>query len=129
MITSDPIEVLESDALSGLRSLAAASVQVCLTSPPFYLLRRVPAPAAGVLQALRADRWPQVGDGGPVPVPPRDDRFRDAPLRRRGRGTAVGLPAHGNLGEVAGAAGNPGSGRQRDARADAGPALAQLRVP
>jgi DNA modification methylase len=40
MVTSDPIQVLGGDALSGLRSLAAESVQVCLTSPPFYLLRR-----------------------------------------------------------------------------------------
>lgn len=37
---SGPIRVIEADALSGLRQLPAASVQVALTSPPFYLLRR-----------------------------------------------------------------------------------------
>ena len=35
-----PIRVLNTDALSGLKSVATASVQACLTSPPFYLLRR-----------------------------------------------------------------------------------------
>jgi site-specific DNA-methyltransferase (cytosine-N4-specific) len=39
--TSIPrIQVLSSDALSGLGTIHADSVQVCLTSPPFYLLRR-----------------------------------------------------------------------------------------
>jgi len=28
------------DALTGLKSIASTSVQVCLTSPPFYLMRR-----------------------------------------------------------------------------------------
>jgi len=37
---AEPIRVLNTDALTGLQSLASASVQVCLTSPPFYLLRR-----------------------------------------------------------------------------------------
>ena len=35
-----PIPVLHTDALTGLKSVASASAQVCLTSPPFYLLRR-----------------------------------------------------------------------------------------
>ena len=38
--TVNPIQVLQADALSGLKSVASASAQVCLTSPPFYLLRR-----------------------------------------------------------------------------------------
>jgi DNA modification methylase len=40
MPTEDPIQILSTDALSGLRSLPSNSVQVGLTSPPFYLLRR-----------------------------------------------------------------------------------------
>src|SRR5437762_9019538 len=40
MVTSDPIQVIEGDALSGLRSLSQQTVQACVTSPPFYLLRR-----------------------------------------------------------------------------------------
>src|SRR5713101_5192225 len=40
MPTSDAIESLTSDALSGLHGLADGTVQVCVTSPPFYLLRR-----------------------------------------------------------------------------------------
>ena len=40
MVTSDAIEILSTDALSGLRSLPSETVQVSLTSPPFYLLRR-----------------------------------------------------------------------------------------
>jgi DNA modification methylase len=38
--TIDPIRVLHADALTGLKDVASASVQACLTSPPFYLLRR-----------------------------------------------------------------------------------------
>jgi len=34
------VRVLGADALTGLRSVTGGSVQVCLTSPPFYLLRR-----------------------------------------------------------------------------------------
>jgi site-specific DNA-methyltransferase (cytosine-N4-specific) len=34
------IQVFDTDALTGLGRLESASVQVCLTSPPFYLLRR-----------------------------------------------------------------------------------------
>ena len=34
------VQVLRTDALTGLRSLSADSVQVCATSPPYYLLRR-----------------------------------------------------------------------------------------
>lgn len=40
MATDDPLQILSTDALSGLRSLPSASVQVGLTSPPSYLLRR-----------------------------------------------------------------------------------------
>jgi DNA modification methylase len=35
-----PVQIIDADALTGLRSLPAKSVQACLTSPPFYLLRR-----------------------------------------------------------------------------------------
>ena len=38
--TINPVRVLHTDALTGLKSIASASAQVCLTSPPFYLLRR-----------------------------------------------------------------------------------------
>ena len=38
--TINPVQVLHADALTGLKGLASSSVQVCLTSPPFYLLRR-----------------------------------------------------------------------------------------
>jgi len=38
--TINPIRVLHTDALTGLKSVPSSSVQVCLTSPPFYLLRR-----------------------------------------------------------------------------------------
>jgi DNA modification methylase len=38
--TASPVRVLNTDALTGLKTLATASVQACLTSPPFYLLRR-----------------------------------------------------------------------------------------
>jgi len=38
--TVNPIRVLHTDALTGLKSVASSGVQVCLTSPPFYLLRR-----------------------------------------------------------------------------------------
>jgi DNA modification methylase len=34
------VQTLNSDALSGVRSLSSKSIQVALTSPPFYLLRR-----------------------------------------------------------------------------------------
>ena len=37
---ADPIPILRTDALTGLKSVASNSVQTCLTSPPFYLLRR-----------------------------------------------------------------------------------------
>lgn len=35
-----PVEILNTDALTGLRSLPERSIQACMTSPPFYLLRR-----------------------------------------------------------------------------------------
>ena len=44
MNTNDALQVLTTDALTGLRSLADNSVQVALTSPPFYLLRRYGTP-------------------------------------------------------------------------------------
>src|SRR6266498_1337046 len=40
MARKDIIKVLSTDAMSGLRELQSHSVQVVLTSPPFYLLRR-----------------------------------------------------------------------------------------
>jgi len=40
MMSEDPIQVLSTDALSGLQSLQSKTIQVALTSPPFYLLRR-----------------------------------------------------------------------------------------
>ncbi|MEO0248958.1 MAG: site-specific DNA-methyltransferase [candidate division WOR-3 bacterium] len=36
----DWVQILATDALTGLRTLPDKVVQVCLTSPPFYLLRR-----------------------------------------------------------------------------------------
>lgn len=40
MLIEEAVQVLQTDALTGLRGLPAQSVQTCLTSPPFYLLRR-----------------------------------------------------------------------------------------
>jgi len=40
MATEDTLQILTTDALSGLASVSDRSVQVALTSPPFYLLRR-----------------------------------------------------------------------------------------
>jgi DNA modification methylase len=40
MAANDSIQILTTDAISGLRSLPSETVQVGLTSPPFYLLRR-----------------------------------------------------------------------------------------
>lgn len=45
MITNDTLQTLATDALSGLRGLPDKAVQVGLTSPPFYLLRRYGTPA------------------------------------------------------------------------------------
>ncbi len=45
MTTNDSLLTLATDALSGLRGLPDGSVQVGLTSPPFYLLRRYGTPA------------------------------------------------------------------------------------
>ena len=39
-MSSDDIQVLPTDALSGLQTLPSKTVRVALTSPPFYLLRR-----------------------------------------------------------------------------------------
>lgn len=44
MTTSESLQTLATDALSGLRSLPDKAVQVGLTSPPFYLLRRYGTP-------------------------------------------------------------------------------------
>lgn len=38
--TVNPIRVLQTHALAGLKNVASASIQTCATSPPFYLLRR-----------------------------------------------------------------------------------------
>ena len=38
--SDNPIRILHTDALEGLRSVETGSVQACVTSPPFYLLRR-----------------------------------------------------------------------------------------
>jgi site-specific DNA-methyltransferase (cytosine-N4-specific) len=54
MNAHESLQILDNDALSGLRSLPDDSAQVALTSPPFYLLRRY---------------------GGSVPVPLGDDRL------------------------------------------------------
>ncbi|MBC8109044.1 MAG: site-specific DNA-methyltransferase [Anaerolineae bacterium] len=35
-----PVQIIRSDALTGLQQLPDASVQACMTSPPYYLLRR-----------------------------------------------------------------------------------------
>jgi DNA modification methylase len=40
MVENETLQILRTDALSGLRGLPSKSVQVALTSPPFYLLRR-----------------------------------------------------------------------------------------
>jgi DNA modification methylase len=44
MTSTDAITVLPNDALTALPTLPNASVQVCLTSPPFYLLRSYGTP-------------------------------------------------------------------------------------
>lgn len=51
--TVNPIQILQTDALTGLKSVPSATVQVCLTSPPFYLLRRYGT----------ATRWPDGWEG------------------------------------------------------------------
>ncbi len=38
--TSEAFQILTEDAVTSIRTLEPSSVQVCLTSPPFYLLRR-----------------------------------------------------------------------------------------
>lgn len=40
MSNDEPIQILNLDALSGLKTLPEKSIQACMTSPPFYLLRR-----------------------------------------------------------------------------------------
>jgi site-specific DNA-methyltransferase (cytosine-N4-specific) len=42
----EAVRILEMDALSGLREIESSSVQVCATSPPFYLLRSYGTKAA-----------------------------------------------------------------------------------
>jgi site-specific DNA-methyltransferase (cytosine-N4-specific) len=61
MPTDDHIEILETDALTGLRSLPDKMFQVALTSPPFYLLRRYGSPTT----------WPDgwTGELGHEPYP------------------------------------------------------------
>lgn len=38
--SNNPIRILHTDAIDGLRTIATGSVQACITSPPFYLQRR-----------------------------------------------------------------------------------------
>src|SRR5918911_2509785 len=61
MMINDAIQVLTTDALAGLKSVPTNHVQVCATSPPFYLLRRYGTSAA----------WPDgwVGELGHEPHP------------------------------------------------------------
>ena len=40
MVKNESFQIYNTDALSALRQLPDSSVQVTLTSPPFYLLRR-----------------------------------------------------------------------------------------
>lgn len=40
MQINDEVQIITTDALSGLKTIPDHSVQVCMTSPPFYLLRR-----------------------------------------------------------------------------------------
>lgn len=40
MENNEDVRILTTDALTGLRSIPDESVQTCITSPPFYLLRR-----------------------------------------------------------------------------------------
>lgn len=40
MLTHDSVQTLSTDALSGVRTLSSNTIQVGITSPPFYLLRR-----------------------------------------------------------------------------------------
>ena len=53
MASDNPIRILHADALQGLKSVATGSVQACLTSPPFYLLRRYGT----------TTKWPDGWDG------------------------------------------------------------------
>src|SRR5690349_6993460 len=41
---TNPVQTLNTDALSGVRNLSSKTIQVALTSPPFYLLRRYGTP-------------------------------------------------------------------------------------
>ncbi len=61
MSATDPLQIITADALTGLAGLPDAAVQVALTSPPFYLLRRYAAPTT----------WPDgwVGELGHEPHP------------------------------------------------------------
>ena len=53
MVNNESIQLIATDAFSGLLSLRDKTVQVCLTSPPFYLLRRYGTPSS----------WPDGWDG------------------------------------------------------------------
>jgi DNA modification methylase len=39
-IVNNAVQIINSDALTGLRSVCDETIQACMTSPPFYLLRR-----------------------------------------------------------------------------------------
>ncbi|MBI3944968.1 MAG: hypothetical protein HY321_03550 [Armatimonadetes bacterium] len=59
--TDGALQILLTDAISGLRSLQASTIQATLTSPPFYLLRRYGTPV------LWPDGWE--GELGHEPHP------------------------------------------------------------
>lgn len=61
MTNDDSLQILDTDATSGLRTLADKTVQVALTSPPFYLLRRYGT------SVTWADGW--IGELGHEPRP------------------------------------------------------------
>jgi len=61
MANDDSLQILDTDATSGLRSLADNTVQVALTSPPFYLLRSYGT------SVTWADGW--IGELGHEPHP------------------------------------------------------------
>lgn len=61
MNTNAPVQVLNDDALTALKTLPDGAVQVCLTSPPFYLMRRYGT------EVLWPDGW--VGELGHEPHP------------------------------------------------------------
>ena len=45
MVFYDAVQVFTDDALTALKAVPSSSAQACLTSPPFYLLRKYGASA------------------------------------------------------------------------------------